>query len=130
MTAIGKAKKVNKEWGYELWLANDEKENYCGKILHIKKGHSSSMHYHALKHETFYILKGKLSLELIDTESTQRDTIIMNVGDTFTIERFKPHRLCPAEGEEFVEFIEVSSFHRDSDSYRVWREPVKDSRFL
>ena len=26
MTATGKAKKVDKEWGYELWLANDEKE--------------------------------------------------------------------------------------------------------
>ena len=29
-------KKVEKEWGYEIWLANDEKEDYCGKILFIK----------------------------------------------------------------------------------------------
>ena len=37
MNAIGKAKKVDKEWGYELWLANNEEENYCGKLLYIKK---------------------------------------------------------------------------------------------
>ena len=121
MNAIGKAKKVDKEWGHELWLANDEKENYCGKLLYIKKGHSSSMHYHSLKHETFYILRGKLELELIDTQTTEKNVVIMEEGDTFVLPRLLPHRLAPAEGEEFVEFIEISTFHRDSDSYRVWR---------
>ena len=121
MTATGKAKKVDKEWGYELWLANNEEEGYCGKLLYIKKGHSSSMHYHANKHETFYILKGKLELELIDTQSTQRTSIILEEGDTYVLDRFLPHRLAPASGEESVEFIEISTFHEDSDSYRVWR---------
>ena len=87
MNAIGKAKKVDKEWGYELWLANDEKENYCGKLLYIKKGHSSSMHYHSLKHETFYILRGKLELELIDTQTTEKNVVIMEEGDTFVLPR-------------------------------------------
>jgi quercetin dioxygenase-like cupin family protein len=81
MNAIGKAKKVDKEWGHELWLANDEKENYCGKLLYIKKGHSSSMHYHSLKHETFYILRGKLELELIDTQTTEKNVVIMEEGE-------------------------------------------------
>ena len=121
MTATGKAKKVDKEWGYELWRANNEEEGYCGKLLYIKKGHSSSMHYHANKHETFYILKGKLELELIDTQSTQRTSIILEEGDTYVLERFLPHRLAPAPGEDSVEFIEISTFHEDSDSYRVWR---------
>lgn len=47
-----KAKFVEKEWGHEIWLANNEKENYCGKILHINQGHTSSMHFHMEKHET------------------------------------------------------------------------------
>tara|TARA_R100000742_G_C4268394_1_gene86753 strand:- start:367 stop:747 length:381 start_codon:yes stop_codon:yes gene_type:complete len=126
MNAIGKAKKVDKEWGYELWLANNEEENYCGKLLYIKKGHGSSMHYHSLKHETFYILRGRLELQLIDTQSTEKSSVIMEEGDTFVLPRLLPHRLAPAEGEEFVEFIEISTFHRDSDSYRVYREPVKE----
>ena len=84
-------KKVEKEWGYELWLANNEEENYCGKILFIKKGYQGSMHFHSKKHETFYILE----------------------------DRLKPHQLIAHEGD--VKFIEISTFHRDSDSYRVWR---------
>ena len=41
MSALAKAKKVDKDWGYEIWMANNEKENYCGKILYIKFGHST-----------------------------------------------------------------------------------------
>ena len=52
---MGKPKKVDKEWGHELWLANNEKEDYCGKILFIKKDCSTSLHFHSKKHEAFYI---------------------------------------------------------------------------
>ena len=34
---------VDKDWGYEIWLANNEKENYCGKILYINEGKSTSI---------------------------------------------------------------------------------------
>lgn len=115
-------KKVSKDWGYELWLANNEEEDYCGKILYILPGNSSSMHYHAKKHETFYVLEGKLSVEVIDTETTERHTHILEEGDSFVIDRFVPHQLS-ASGTP-VKFIEISTFHRDEDSYRVWRHQV------
>ena len=91
-------KKVKKDWGYELWLVNNKEENYCGKILYINEGCAGSMHFHANKHETFYILEE---------------------GDTFVLARLKPHQLIAHEGD--VKFLEVSTFHEDSDSYRVWR---------
>ncbi len=47
-------KKVNKVWGSEEWIVNNS--TYCGKILNIKKGYRSSIHYHKNKHETFYLL--------------------------------------------------------------------------
>lgn len=125
MNAIGKAKKVDKEWGYELWLANEEKENYCGKILYVKPGHSSSMHYHAKKHETFYVLEGTLNVELIDTNTTEKTTLTLEVGDTYVIDRYKPHRLFPSDISNGVKFIEISTLHEDSDSYRVYRELPK-----
>ena len=59
-------KKVEKSWGHELWLANNEEHDYCGKILHINKGHKSSIHYHENKHETMYVLKGELELSLYE----------------------------------------------------------------
>lgn len=57
---VGKAKTVVKPWGREVWIA-DEPE-YGGKILELKKGYTTSLHYHKLKKETLYILKGKLKV--------------------------------------------------------------------
>ena len=51
---------VSKGWGYEDWIVN--KEEYCGKLLFIKKGKKCSWHYHKNKDETFYIQSGKLEV--------------------------------------------------------------------
>ena len=114
-----KAKFVEKKWGHETWLANNEKENYCGKILRINQGCSSSMHYHMDKHETFYVTDGTLQIILIDTEQAIEEHHIVLEGCTFEIERGQPHQLLAYDGE--VEFIEISTFHKDSDSKRIHR---------
>jgi len=120
MSALSEPKRINKDWGYEIWMANNKEENYCGKILYIKEGHSTSMHFHAKKHETFYILEGELELELICTASTKKYKKVLKVGEVFTLERLLPHRLIAKDGD--VKFIEVSTYHDDNDSYRVYRE--------
>ena len=119
LLCMTKPKRVEKEWGYEIWLANNEEENYCGKILYIYDGHSSSLHYHLEKHETFYVTKGVLELKLIDTTKGISYTHRVHTGHTFEIDRGKPHQLIPFDGD--VEFIEISTFHKDSDSYRIER---------
>ena len=54
--------KVDKPWGYEIrWALN---EKYIGKILRIEPGQKLSRQYHQQKDETFYVLEGKLVLEL------------------------------------------------------------------
>ena len=53
-------KHVQKGWGYEKWIVNNEK--YCGKLLYFNKGKKCSWHYHLKKEETFYIHSGKLHL--------------------------------------------------------------------
>jgi len=110
---------VDKPWGHEKWLVNNEKENYCGKILYIKEGHSSSMHYHVKKHETFYILSGTLQVDMINTLIGEVVTYTIKQGETFEVERNDPHQLIAVNGP--VEFIEISSFHEDSDSLRIWK---------
>ena len=120
MSVLAKAKRVDKDWGYEIWMANNEKENYCGKILYIKFGHSTSMHFHQKKHETFYILEGALDIEIIDTITTDKYVKTINEGEVFVLDRLMPHRLVPKGGD--VKFVEISTFHEDSDSYRVYRE--------
>ena len=110
-------KTVHKDWGSELWLANNKEHDYCGKILTINPGFSTSLHFHANKHETFYILEGELEIVTVDTETTQESIYCLMAGDSFEINPLIPHRLC-ATGEP-VKFIEISTFHEDSDSYRV-----------
>lgn len=103
-----------KGWGHEIWIANHEK--YCGKILHFNAGAEFSMHYHMLKHETFYVLKGKLELRCYDlTDATKHEGII-SVGDVIVIPAGNPHKLIALEESDI---IEISTQHFESDSYRV-----------
>ena len=111
-------KKVQKQWGYELWLANNEENNYCGKILHVNSGHKFSMHFHSDKHETFYILNGECRLRTVNTKTTIQEVTELKEGDCYVIERLVPHQI---EAITHGHSIESSTFHRDEDSYRVWR---------
>lgn len=117
MDPIIKPKIVKKRWGGETWLANNEAEDYCGKILHINPGQSSSMHYHLDKHETFYVLEGELSLELIDTKEGEKYLVLLEKGEGYEIKRGQPHQLSATI---FTKIIEISTFHEDEDSYRVY----------
>ena len=112
-------KQVDKDWGHEIWLANNEEENYCGKILYIKEGKSTSMHFHAKKHESFYILEGTLCIHIVDTNTTEITPHYIKQGERFVMDRLVPHKLEAHDGP--VKFIEISTFHEDSDSYRVYK---------
>ena len=115
---MSKPVKVPKPWGYELWLANNLENNYCGKILHVKKGSRFSMHFHVAKHETFYILKGECNLRRINTQTAKEDVQKLIEGDVIEIPRYKPHQI---EALTEVDIVEISTYHRDTDSYRVWK---------
>jgi len=112
-------KVVEKEWGHEVWMANNEEENYCGKILHLNKGHRCSMHFHAGKHESFYVLKGKALIRHIDTSTSELRETSLSEGECYEIDRFFPHQI---EALEDLDIIESSTFHNDEDSHRVWKD--------
>ena len=119
-------KKVDKSWGWEIWFANSEL--YCGKHLHVKKDMWSSegrYHYHEIKDETFYIMKGRLQLDYV-TDDNEFKTLILEKGDSFRVPPLMKHRFC-ALNIAGCDFIEASTKHRDSDSYRVaWDEDLKE----
>lgn len=111
---------VEKTWGREIWYANNSAANYCGKILEMNRGASFSMHSHALKTETFYILSGRVLLEIIDCKSHNADIhkFELNKGQSFDIPTFLPHKITALEDSSI---LEASTFHREDDSYRYWR---------
>jgi mannose-6-phosphate isomerase-like protein (cupin superfamily) len=98
---------VEKRWGHERWFANNKEENYC----------HTSMHFHLNKHEVFYILEGTLRLDLIDTKKGKINTIYINKEESYEVAQGQPHQLIAHEG--LVKIIEASTFHEDSDSYRI-----------
>ena len=101
-------KKVDKLWGSEEWIVN---RTYCGKILNLKKGFRGSIHYHKIKDETFYLLEGKVLLEL--GEELSKTT--MKPGDSIILEPGTKHRFTPLEDSKIIEF---STHHDDEDTYR------------
>jgi mannose-6-phosphate isomerase-like protein (cupin superfamily) len=51
---------VKKGWGNELiWATNDK---YCGKFMNFYSGAKFSMHFHAEKDETWYVLDGRFKV--------------------------------------------------------------------
>lgn len=117
-------KVVEKGWGREeIWAAT---RNYCGKLLHFETGSKFSMHFHAMKDETWYILKGSFLLTYIDTRNASSHTVTLEKGDVWRNEPNEPHQLlCLQEGT----VIEVSTYDDPSDNYRVLpgdsQEPLK-----
>ena len=57
-------KEILKNWGKELWIA--EEAEYGGKILIIKENMGTSQHYHKDKKETIYCFKGQVDIILND----------------------------------------------------------------
>ena len=115
--------KVEKKWGYELWIHNDEE--YCGKLLVFNNiGDKFSMHYHLKKKETWYIQKGAFIFNWIDVENAKLNTKILSTGDCVVIERGLPHQLEAMWGESIV--FEVSTQHFDEDSYRIYKNTAND----
>lgn len=102
-------------WGWEVWIEN--MPEYCGKILHIKKGKKGSLHFHRDKLETMMLSFGLIELVLIDPETGVEYKEILNVpGDSIKIPRGQVHQICALDESEIIEF---STEHKESDSFRV-----------
>jgi mannose-6-phosphate isomerase-like protein (cupin superfamily) len=55
---IMEIKKVNKHWGYELWIADGSDTPYASKRILFKAGNRTSLQVHEYKIETNYVLSG------------------------------------------------------------------------
>lgn len=105
---------VNKGWGSELIWATTDK--YCGKLLNFNSGARFSMHFHASKEESWYVLSGKFIVRYIECLDASVHESILNTGDTWTNDPLMPHQLiCVEQGT----IIEVSTPDSVEDNYRV-----------
>ena len=105
---------VDKGWGHEnIWATNDK---YCGKLLEFNTGAKFSMHFHAQKEETWYVLSGIFFVKWIDTKTAAENITYLKPGDTWHNAPLVPHQLvCQEAGT----IIEVSTADSIADNYRV-----------
>lgn len=113
---------VPKVWGEEHWVVNSDK--YCGKKLVLKKGYRCSIHHHKIKDETFYIIKGRVLMELGENCEEKK---IMKPGDSIHIKPNLWHRFTGLEDSEIIEF---STKHMEEDSYRKTQSGKVDMNSL
>lgn len=106
--------KVEKGWGSEeIFVTNDK---YCGKFMHFNQDSKFSMHFHAEKQETWYVMSGLYELHHIDTETAEKNIKILGKGDTWTNMPLVPHQIhCLKPGT----ILEVSTPDSVEDNYRV-----------
>jgi mannose-6-phosphate isomerase len=92
--------RVDKPWGYELIWAHTAA--YAGKILHIDAGQRLSLHYHQRKEETFYLLSGRMRLELEDADG-QMSCRVLAVGDIAHVPPGRRHRMLALDDTDLLE---------------------------
>lgn len=69
----------------EYWIANELDADYCAKYLFVFPGQSCPVHRHEKKHETFYLIKGRVEM------AYNGKTFEMKAGDVLPVEPNKFH---------------------------------------
>ncbi len=66
----------------EFWVANEVDSGYCGKFLYLADGQTCPEHHHRMKHETFYMVAGQVSMVADGRERLMRpgDRLVMPPG--------------------------------------------------
>lgn len=117
-----KMKFVPKDWGYEIWICNNEM--YCGKKLFIRQGKWCSFHYHKIKDEVLYIDSGRIWMNWSENTESKIYSENMTSGKAFHVTPGLVHQMHAIEDTMILEF---STQHFDEDSYRVTRDLVVDN---
>ena len=81
----------------EFDINNNIEEGYCGKFIFVIKGQTCPMHHHKIKHETFYLVKGKVEME------SNNNITVMNQGDIKIMPQNTKHRFTGLEDSLILE---------------------------
>lgn len=111
---IGKADTVLKGWGKETVIHNAD--GYCVKLLHFNGKSKGSFHFHLIKVETWFVLKGAIHVTSVHPENGRECYFTILEGQTVHLPAGVAHRV-----ESLMEsvIVEGSTPHSDDDVYRI-----------
>ena len=108
---------VPKGWGREIIFASTEQ--YAGKILEFSAaGSAMSLHFHRVKDETWYVLRGDFELTILHLQDASEHRRQLLPGDAWRNEPFVPHRLRCLTREGGA-ILEVSTRDDPADNHRI-----------
>lgn len=91
----------------EFWIANETDAGYCGKFIFVFDGQTCPYHHHNVKHETFFIVKGRMKMIINGQER------IMEQGDTLAVPTGTDHSFTGLGNALLLE-VSMPSTTRDS----------------
>lgn len=122
-------KKINKPWGYELWIADGVTTPYATKKIRFNSGNRTSLQVHEQKHETNFVLRGTGKLfiskkpfdigSFLDNGMTEKEIDIyqseMEVINLFenVVVTVPPKFVHRVVADTDLEFIETSTIELD-----------------
>ncbi len=95
--------KVDKPWGYEIWL--DLTEFYAFKLIHMAEGNMSSLQSHEFKVEANFVIEG-IAEVLLENEQGEMESFIFEKGSGWTVPVGRKHRVI---AKSSYTALEVSS---------------------
>ena len=92
----------------EYWIVNDRVNEYCGKFLFMFDGQRCPSHHHNMKDETFYMVRGTVSMTAGD------ETFVMHPGDVFKMRPGVEHTFAAVDGPALVLEVSLPSIEHDN----------------
>lgn len=91
----------------EFWVANEEAAGYCGKFLFVADGQTCPYHQHTKKHETFFVMKGKVRMIVDERE------MLLDEGDLLTMPPGQRHAFTGV-GPALLLEVSMPSIRKDN----------------
>jgi D-lyxose ketol-isomerase len=92
----------------EYWIVNDRVNQYCGKFLFLFDNQRCPLHHHNIKDETFYIVKGNVSMQAGEA------SFMMKPGDIFKMKPGVDHTFAAVDGPALVLEVSLPSIEGDN----------------
>lgn len=99
--------RVEKPWGYEIWL--ELNEFYVYKIIHMEQGNRCSLQSHDFKYETNFVIEGEAEVFLEDDNGVMQSQVY-TVGQGWSVPIGRKHRVF---AKTSYTALEVSTPHLD-----------------
>ncbi|MDD2709978.1 MAG: cupin domain-containing protein [Verrucomicrobiae bacterium] len=104
----------------EYWVVNDRENSYCGKFLFLFENQRCPAHFHRIKHETFFMIRGSVNMT-VDCQDR-----LLRAGETLAMPPLQRHTFAAIGGAALILEISLPSMANDNffDDQRIGKSGI------